>query len=231
MLAGMRNASLVLVASVLVACGGSEPAPQTPCPATSAVATAAPPPAPAASPAAPVASAEPPEPVDPTVTRGVIGNAECLRFAPGYPEYLGIQCVLATGPAGHPEYVFRSVNHPDLFIRVDTADSTVEGADRDVGLRFPRVWIDRVVDCYDDAIEKDTKLAGTVVVSYEIGKDGRPQKVKTGAGTLKGGGVAACATKLVSKLHYPPQDASKPAPRVTLTAAFRTSTSAKNEGK
>jgi hypothetical protein len=192
------------------------------------VVTVAAPPAPAASSAEPVASAEP---VDPNVTRGVIGDAECLRYAPGYPEYLGLHCVLATGPNGHPEYVFRSVNRPELFIRVDTADSTVEGIDRDVGLRFPRVWIDRVVDCFDDALEKDPKLAGTVSVTYEIGKDGKPQKVKTGTGTIKQAAVAACATKLVSKLHYQPQDASKPAPKVTITAAFRTSSSPKNEGK
>ncbi len=161
----------------------------------------------------------------------MIGDASCLRYAPGYPEYLGLHCVLATGPTGHPEYVFKSVNRPELFIRVDTAESTVEGIERDVGLRFPRVWIDRVVDCFDDALEKDAKLAGTVSVSYEIGKDGKPQKVKTGTGTLKQPAVATCATKLVSKLHYPEQDASKPAAKVTMIVAFRTSTTPKNEGK
>lgn len=199
------------------------------------VATAAPPPAtsaaPAASATAPAAPAEAAEPVDPKISKGVIGNAECLRFAPGYPEYLGIHCVLAMGPTGHPEYVFQSVTHPDLFIRVDTSESTVEGIDREAGLKFPRVWIDRVVDCYDDAIEKDPKMSGTISVSYEIGKDGKPTKVKTGTGNLKVPGVATCATKLVSKLHYPPPDASKPAPKVTLTAMFRTSASSMNEGK
>jgi hypothetical protein len=163
--------------------------------------------------------------------RGVIGDAECLRYAPGYPEYLAIHCVLATGPAGHPEYVFQSVTHPELFIRVDTHESTVEGIDRESGLRFPRVWIDRVVDCFDDAIDKDPKMSGTVSVSYEIGKDGRPQKVKAGTGTLKPAAVTTCATKLVAHLHYPAPDASKPPPKVTLTAMFRTSASSTNEAK
>jgi hypothetical protein len=55
--------------------------------------------------------------------------------------------------------------------------------------------------------------------------------VKTGTGTLKQPAVATCATKLVSKLHYPEQDASKPAAKVTMIVAFRTSTTPKNEGK
>lgn len=228
----MRAALLVLAPLLafgtvgFVACGGSEPPAAAPCP-TIASAAPAPCPSPTVS-AAPVASAEP---ADPNVTRGVIGDAECLRYAPGYPEYLGIHCVLATGPGGHPEFVFQSVTHPDLFIRVDTAEATVEGIDREAGLRFPRVWVDRVVDCFDDAIAKDPKLAGTVTVSYEIDKDGRPQKVKAGGGTLKQPAVVACATKLVSKLHYPPPDASKPAPKVTFTAGFRTSTHSTNESK
>jgi hypothetical protein len=66
----------------------------------------------------------------------------------------GLHCVLALGPNGHPEYVFQSVTHPDLFIRVDTSEASVEGIEREAGLRFPRVWIDRVVDCFDDAIAK-----------------------------------------------------------------------------
>ena len=221
----MRNASLVLVVCVVGACGNSQPPPREPCPATTVVATAAP--LPSASPA-PSAS----ESVDPNVTRSVIGDSECLRYAPGYPEYLGIRCVLALGPSGHPEYVFQSVTHHDLFIRVDTHESTVEGIERAAGLRFPRVWIDRVVDCFDDAIEKDAKLSGTVTISYEIGKDGRPQNVKPGTGSLKAVAVTTCAAKLVQHLHYPPQtDASKPAPKITLTAMFRTSSSSKNEAK
>jgi len=229
----MRTVPLALLPLVLIACGGSEPPPSTPCPSTVVTATAAPLPCPSASvaaSAAPIASASA-EPADAKVSRGVIGDAECLRYAPGYPEYLGLHCVLATGPTGHPEYVFQSVTHPDLFIRVDTSESTVEGLDRDAGLRFPRVWVDRVVDCYDDVIAKDTKLAGTVSLSYEIDKDGKPQKVKAGTSSLKNPAVIACATKLVGKLHYPPQDASKPAPKVTFTALFRTSTHATNESK
>jgi hypothetical protein len=222
----MRSILLSLAATSLVACGSSEkPVASAPCPAPP-VASAAPTPS-------VVASAAPPEaPADPSVTRSVIGDAQCLRYAPGYPEYLGLHCVLATGPSGHPEYVYRSVWQPQLFLRVDTNDSTVADVERDVGLRSPRGRIHLLVDCIDDALAKEPKLSGTVIVSWEIGKDGTAEKVKVGDGTMKSKAVAACAAAWVSKLrHFPAPDAAKPPPKITFVANFRTSTVPTNEGK
>lgn len=222
--------SLPFVLAVLgVACGAAEkPVAPPPCP------TVAPAPAPSpvvAASATPSASVSA-EPVDPTITRSVIGDAQCLRYAPGYPEYLGLHCALAMGPSGHPEYVFRSLSLPQTFLRVDTAHSSVEGLERDQGLRTPRARIHHLVDCVDDELAKDPKLAGTVVVTWEIGKKGTPEKIKIGDGTLKSKAVNACATTWVGKLHHwPLPEADKPAPKVTFVAAFRTSTVPTNENK
>lgn len=228
----MRSILLPFAMTLGVACGAAEkPVSSAPCPSPPPVASApvVEPPASASA----VASAAPSaEPVDPSITRSVVGDATCLRYAPGYPEYLGLHCALATGPSGHPEYVFRSLTNPQLFIRVETAHSTVEGVERDVGLRSPRARIHHLVDCVDDALAKDPKLAGTIVVSYEIGKGGMAEKVKLGDGTMKSKAVSTCATAWVSKLHHwPAPDPSKPAPRITFVASFRTSTVATNEEK
>jgi len=223
----MRSILLSLAATAVVACGSAEkPVASAPCPAVPVASTT--PSASAVASAAP--SAEPP--ADPNVTRSVIGDAQCLRYSPGYPEYLGLRCVLATGPTGHPEYVYRSAWQPQLFLRVDTNDSTVADVEREVGLRSPRARIHYLVDCIDDALAKDPKLAGTVIVSYEIAKDGTAEKVKLGEGTMKSKSVSACATAWAAKLrHFPLPDASKPAPKITFVASFRTSAVATNEGK
>lgn len=213
----------------LWACGGSEPLPAAPCPAASVVA-APPPPAPSPSvvaSAAPTPSAELP---DPNISRGVIGDAQCLRYEPGYPEYLALHCVLAKNPAGHPEYVFASLTRPDSFVRVDTADSTAEGIDKDLALRAPRAFLSRVAACYDDALAKTPSLNGTIVVEYEIDAKGNPQKIKSGGGTLKAPDVIACTTKLIAKLHYPEIASSKGAAKITFSAALRTASTGANEG-
>jgi len=219
-----------LAMALTSACGAPEkPVVSAPCPSPS---VAAPVPAPSTSASAVASAAPPEEPVDPSITRSVVGDATCLRYAPGYPEYLGLHCALATGPSGHPEYVFRSLSIPQLFLRVDTAHSTVEGVERDVGLRSPRTRIHHLVDCVDDALAKDPKLAGTIVVSYEVGKGGTPEKIKLGDGSMKSKAVSACATAWVAKLHhFPAPDAAKPAPKITFVASFRTSSVPTNEEK
>ncbi len=229
-LPAMRTNAILLSlgTTLLLACGAAEKpvATATPCPTAPTAPTAsAPSPAPSV-----VASAAPSaEPVDPTVTRSVVGDAQCLRYSPGYPEYLGLRCVLATGPSGHPEFVFRSLTNPKSFLRVETAHSTVEGIDKDLGLRAPRSRIFHLVDCVDDALVKEPNLAGTIIVSYEVGKSGVPEKVKLGEGTLKSKAVSACATAWVSKLRVYP--APETPGKVTFVAAFRSSSVATNEEK
>ncbi len=229
----MRSVPVLVSLGVVgvFACGGTEPQPAAPCPAPSVVA-APPAPAPAPSPvASAVASAAAPssgEPEDPNISRGVFGDAQCLRYEPGYPEYLHLHCVLAKNPAGHPEYVFASLTRPDSFVRVDTADSKAEGIDKELALGAPRAFLARVAACYDDALAKIPNLNGTIVVEYEVDAKGNPQKIKAGAGTMKAPDVVACTTKLIAKLHYPE---IKGTAKITFSAAIRTASTATNEGK
>lgn len=228
----MRVLAITISSLVLAACGAAEkPVATAPCPAASAAPAPSPSPS-SASPAPTVSAAPSAEPVDPAVTRSVVGDAQCLRYSPGYPEYLGLRCALATGPSGHPEYVFRSLTQPKVFLRVDTAHSSVEGLDKDAGLRAPRSRIQHLVDCVDDAMIKEPNLAGTVVLSYEVGKDGKPEKIKLGDGTLKSKAVGACATAWVGRLRvWPIPEAGKGPVKVNFVASFRTSAVATNEEK
>lgn len=192
---------LTLLTTTLAACDGPTPAPA---PAPNPEAPPPVPPAPALAPATP----PPPSPVAaPRVDAKAQRRQAALDLLSDGRSASALELVAAS-----PDHPFdaaladklspKTVVHgvPQVAQRTQSSDGPL---DRDIVRRIVRAHINEVRYCYNQGLEEDHRLAGRVVIDFEVLANGSVGTAAVGKSTLPDPAVNTCIAAAVRRWKFP----------------------------